>query len=64
MKYEPIDIVAIIIVGTISFILITVILSSVITGVKLSDAGVKIVGDMNMALIALLALWMGSKLKS
>lgn len=64
MKYEPSDIIVFILAGTIACLLISSVLAAVITGDKLTEAGLKIVGDMNMAIIAIISMYIGSKLKS
>ncbi len=64
MKYEPSDIIVLILAGTVAFLLISSVLASVITGDKITEAGLKIVGDMNMAIIAIISMYIGSKLKT
>lgn len=47
---------------TIAIILLIVILTAAIRGIPLSEIGTKIVGNMSLAMIAIISLYVGSKL--
>ncbi len=59
---DPVDIVAIIIISTMCSLLLITVLSVIITGDRLSEGGLKQFGDMGNSMLAIVALWMGSKL--
>ena len=59
---KPVDKVVLILTRTIAIILITVILGATIRGEPLSETGSKIIGNMSLALIAIISLYVGSKL--
>jgi len=59
---EPVDKVVIILTATIALILLTVIIGATIRGQPLSETGAKIIGNMSLAMIAIISLYVGSKL--
>ena len=59
---KPVDVIALILASTIAFILVVVILSPLITGNQFSIEKAHIVEKLIMALMAMLALYIGAKL--
>ena len=63
MKWTPVDIIVLILAVTIAFTLMAVVLISVISGERLSPAGVTIIGRLMSAIIALVGVYIGNKMK-
>ena len=61
---KPVDWIAIIITGTIALVIIIIVLGSVITGNKMSPDGIKILGDLLIALVAIISMYVGSKIRN
>ena len=59
---KPVDLVILILTSTIAIILVSIVFVSLVTGEKMSEQGVKIIGDIMIALVALIGLYLGSKL--
>jgi len=59
---KPVDLIALILTSTLAVILISIVLTSLITGEKMSEPGLDIMGKLIMALVALISLYLGSKL--
>ncbi len=60
---KPVDLVVLIITIAIAIIIVSIVLVSVITGNKVSPDGLKILGDLLIALTSIIALYVGSKIK-
>ena len=58
------DIIVLILASTVAAILIIVIVGSLTTGKPMSEKGAEIISDMNMAIIAIISMYIGSKIKS
>lgn len=63
MKWTPTDLIALIITITICLILLTVVGRSTIVGDPLEPGGREIVGKLMYALITLLGVYVGNKIK-
>ena len=61
---KTVDWIAIIITGTIALVIIIIVLGSVITGNKMSPDGIKILGDLLIALVAIISMYVGSKIRN
>ena len=59
---EPVDKIVIILTATIALILLVVIIGATIRGEPLTETGSKIIGNMSLAMIAIISLYVGSKL--
>ena len=59
---EPVDKIVIILTATIALILLVVIVGATIRGEPLTETGSKIIGNMSLAMIAIISLYVGSKL--
>lgn len=59
---DPVDKIVIILTTTIALILLIVIVGATIRGEPLTDTGSKIIGNMSLAMIAIISLYVGSKL--
>ena len=61
---EPVDQVILILTFTIAVLLVTVIIGATIRGETLTPTGSKIIGNMTMAMIAIISLYVGSKINN
>ena len=59
---EPVDQVILILTVTIAILLITVIIGATIRGEHLTPTGSKIIGNMTLAMIAIISLYVGNKM--
>ena len=59
---KPVDKVVIILTVTIAVILLVVIVGATVRGEPLTETGSKIIGNMSLAMIAIISLYVGSKL--
>lgn len=60
---KPVDIIAVILASAIAFILVAIIVATAVRDRVLSDASLKIFGDLVLASIAIIAFYVGNKTK-
>jgi hypothetical protein len=63
MKFQPLDIVVLILTASICIMLIITILNAAIRGVPLEEGGRKIVGDVILAMVAVISFYAGNQTK-
>ena len=61
MKWQPIDIIVLILTTSICLMLVIVILGAVIRGEPLTPEGAKIMENLNLAIIAIISFYVGNK---
>ncbi len=60
---KPVDKIVLIITGSIAFILVISITASVIRGEPLSEAGMRVVEKITLPMVAIISMYVGSKIK-
>ncbi len=60
---KPVDKIVLILTLAITFILVASITTSVIKGEPISEAGLKVVDKMTIAIISIISMYVGSKIK-
>ena len=60
---KPSELIPLIITGTVCLMVLGIVAASLITGEKMSEDGVKILGDIVLALVAIISFYMGRKSK-
>ncbi len=63
MKLESPDIIVLILTGTIAIILISAIMGATISGKQITEWGAEILGDLSMALVAIISMYIGNRMK-
>ena len=61
---KPEDLIVLILTAAIALILVIVVVGATIRGEPLNETGSKIVGNMSLAMIAIISLYIGSKLNN
>ena len=60
---KPVDKIVLILTASIAFILVVSITAAVIRGEPLSEAGIKIVEKITLPMVAIISMYVGSKIK-